>query len=223
MDSSVFQSEDTQKRQFEPVEVDSSQYFNIYYPNYSVIDLECGKMPSKNNKNVIMVCAAAYTVNCLDTFDHKNIIGNHISNGVFFNGAPSESYRGAFSFYDGKPHFAYDNWVEDFKKAQTDGCGFAQDMMIHNGQIVRSWRNYNSRNIFRALCLINNRIAIIDSKKALPFGKFVYELAKLGVWEAIYLDMGGWKHSWYRDANGNVIDIFPNPNKYATNWITFYK
>lgn len=27
----------------------------------------------------------------------------------------------------------------------------------------------------------------------------------------------------YRDENGKAIDIYPNPNKYGTNWITFYK
>ena len=44
-----------------------------------------------------------------------------------------------------------------------------------------------------------------------------------GATEAIYLDMGGWKHSRYRDNSGNPIDIQPSPTKYATNWITFYK
>ncbi len=62
-----------------------------------------------------------------------------------------------------------------------------------------------------------------DSKEKTHFGDFIYNLNKAGATEAIYLDMGGWKHSWYRDENGEAIDIYPSPTKYGTNWITFYK
>lgn len=92
----------------------------FYYPDYSWIDLVCGKMPDKGEDSVILVCAAAYTVKCLDHFEHSNIIGNHVAGGKLYNGAPMKlekgakvCYRGAFSFYDGKPHFSYDNWNKD--------------------------------------------------------------------------------------------------------------
>lgn len=42
--------------------------------------------------------------------------------------------------------------------------------------------------------------------------------------EALYLDMGpGWNYSWYRDENGNPVEIHSIPTEYATNWITFYQ
>ncbi len=206
------------------VELDETYSFRIYYPNYSKIDLVCGEMPKKDNDSVILVCAAAYTVKCIDHFEHSNIIGNHVSGGNLYPGAPSDTYRGAFSYYDGTPHFSYGNWNTDLREASDKGgCLFAQDMMIHDGKIVDHWRNDNSKNLFRALCLIKGRVAIVDSKQSIPFGQFISLLTKIGVTEAIYLDMGGWKHSWYRDENGNAIDIYPNPNKYGTNWITFYK
>jgi hypothetical protein len=33
--------------------------------------------------------------------------------------------------------------------------------------------------------------------------------------------MGGWKHSWYRDANGRLVIFFPEEtdSKYQTNWL----
>lgn len=206
------------------VNIQDTEKLKIYYPLYSRIDLVCGEMPSKNDDNVILTCAAAFTVKCLDKFSHSNIIGNHVSSGVFYSGAPSKTYRGAFSFYDGVSHFAYDNWIDDFNKAASlGGCGFAQDMMIHNGEIVNYWRDDDSKAEFRALCLLKGKVAIIDTKGTLKFGDFVRALKDMNVDEAIYLDMGGWKHSWYRDSNDKPIDIYPNPNKYATNWITFYK
>ena len=153
-----------------------------------------------------------------------NIIGNHVSGGKLYNGVPSNTYKGAFSYYDDKPHFAYDNWNRDFKQASSKGgCGFAQDMIIHNGGIVNHWRDKKSRNLFRALCLIDGKVAIADSKEEIPLGDFITNLLNAGATEAIYLDMGGWKHSWYRDETGKAVDIYPSPTKYGTNWITFYK
>ena len=75
----------------------------IYYPRYSKIDLVCGEMPKKDNDSVILVCAAAYTKQCLVNFSHENIIGNHVSGGKLYKGAndarkswEKASYRGAF-------------------------------------------------------------------------------------------------------------------------------
>ena len=206
------------------VEIVDTCMLRIYYPNYSRIDLVCGDMPKKDNDSVILVCAASYTAKYLDHFDHENIIGNHISGGKLYNGAPSKSYRGAFTFYDEKPHFAYDNWNEDYRQAASKGgCGFAQDMMIHDGGIVDHSREDSSKTLFRALCLINGKVAVADSKEEIPFGDFITNLLNAGATEAIYLDMGGWKHSWYRDESGNPVEIHPAPTKYATNWITFYR
>ena len=207
-----------------PVELDETYSLKIYYPKYSRIDLVCGRMPEKDNDSVIMTCAAAYTVKCLDHFDHSNIIGNHVSNGKQYAGASSDTYRGAFSYYDSKPHFSYKNWYGDLREASSKGgCLFAQDMMIHDGKIVDHWRDKESKTLFRALCLINGRVAIVDSKESIPFGNFISLLKNIDATEAIYLDMGGWKHSWYRDTSGKAVDIYPSPTKYGTNWITFYR
>lgn len=103
-------------------------------------------------------------------------------------------------------------------------CGFAQEMMIHKSGVVEHTRSDNNSNEFRALCLIDDKLAIADSKGVVKFGDFIQDLKKAGATEALYLDMGtGWNYSWYRDENGNPIEIHSYPTKYATNWITFYK
>lgn len=210
--------------QYHPVYIEETPTLKLYYPNFSKIDLVCGKMPDKSDDSVILVCAAAYTAKRMDTFFHSNIIGDHVASGKRYSGTPSDSYRGAFAYYNGTPHFAYDNWVKEFSEAVANGgCGFAQDMMIHQGIIVNYSRKMNSEHEFRALCQMNGKIAIVDSKGPRKFGEFVNDLHELGVQEAIYLDMGGWKHSWYRNPENQPVDIYKNPNKYATNWITFYK
>lgn len=207
-----------------PVETQETYSLRLYFPNYSNIDLICGKMPEKKDEDVIMVCAASYTSKRLNHFEHSNIIGNHVSGGNLYKGAVSNTYRGAFSFYDGQTHFSYDNWNDDIKEAvKKGGCLFAQDMMIHEGKIVKHWRKDESFNLFRALCLIDGRVAIVDSKRKISFGEFISLLLRINVTEAIYLDMGGWKHSWYRKDDGSAVDIYPPETKYGTNWITFYK
>lgn len=140
----------TETKANEPlVDVVDTCMLRIYYPKYSRIDLVCCEMPKKDNDSVILVCAAAYTVKCLDHFNHENIIGNHVSGGKLYKGSSSKSYKGAFSFYDGYPHFAYDNWNEDFHHASSKGgCGFAQDMMIHKGGIIN-----HSRKITMKICI----------------------------------------------------------------------
>ena len=96
-------------------------------------------------------------------------------------------------------------------------------MMIHEGGMVNHSRENNDENLYRALYLINGKLAVADSKEKIPFGVFIINLLNAGTTEAIYLDMGGWKHSWYRDESGKAVDIYPSPTKYGTNWITFYR
>lgn len=96
-------------------------------------------------------------------------------------------------------------------------------MMIYQGLVVPHTRPNSSKNKFRALCLINNKVAIVDTKDVTNFGNFISKLLNIRAMHALYLDMGnGWNYSWYRDEKGNTIEIHPIPTKFATNWITFY-
>lgn len=93
------------------------------------------------------------------------------------------------------------------------GCVYSQEMMIHRGGIVNHSRANNDEDLFQALCLIDGKLAVVDSKGKTHFGDFIHNLSEAGATEAIYLDMGGWKHSCYRDKNCKAINIYPNPNK----------
>ena len=196
----------------------------IYYPNYSRIDLVCGEIPKKEDKSVIMFAEAAFTGELLDTFRHSNIAGDHVSNGIRHKGYSCKRNNGAFVWSDGGAAFILKNYSPAFDKAaQNGGCGFAQEMMIHGGNEVAHTRAADNSNEFRALCLIGDKVAIADSKGYMQFGEFIDNLLKAGATEALYLDMGpGWNYSWYRDENGNPVEIHSTPTEYATNWITFY-
>jgi SanA protein len=214
--------------------IDSKSYANVivvdtcglrvYYPQYSKIDLVCGSMPSKNDKSVIMFAEAAFTGELLDTFKHSNIAGDHVSAGKKERGFRCKRNTGAFLYYDGEAKFINQNISEALDKAaERGGCGFSQEMMIHNGNEVSHMRKSSNSNEFRALCKIGGKVAVVDTKGVMAFGDFINSLLKVGATEALYLDMGtGWNYSWYRDATGTPIEIHPAKTKYATNWITFY-
>jgi len=182
-------------------------------------------MPSKDADSVIMLAEAAFTGELLDTFKHNNIAGDHVSGGKRYKGYKCNRNNGAFVYYDGCAKFVYNSYSTELDNAASaGGCGFAQEMMIHNGKEVPHTRKAANANEFRALCLINDKVAIADSQGVMKFGDFIKNLLKAGATEALYLDMGpGWNYSWYRDAKCNPIEIHPTPIKYATNWITFYK
>ena len=60
------------------VTVKTTANLNVYYPEYSKIDLVCGQMPKAAQKDVEFCCEAAFTGELLDEFKHSNIADNHI-------------------------------------------------------------------------------------------------------------------------------------------------
>lgn len=71
----------------------------VMYPKFSRVELLCGTMPSKDDRDVVLVMAAAYTAKCMKEFKHSNIVGMHVSDGVFYNGGTN---YGAFVYYNDK-------------------------------------------------------------------------------------------------------------------------
>lgn len=207
------------------VEICFTDSLTIYYPQYNRIDLVCGNPPEKKDSTVIMMVAGAFTGELLDEFRHSNIAGDHVSNGIFHKGYRCRRNNGAFLFYNGKAHFSHGDYASELSKAAEEGgCAFGQEMMLHRGKEVEHTRKDGNVNVFRALCLINGKVAVADSRRAIRFGNFIKALQEAGATEALYLDMGiGWNYSWYRDPYGRVVEIYPIPTPYSTNWVTFYR
>lgn len=233
--SSIHMQIDKKEETVNPVVIVDTCNLRVYFPNYSKIDLVCGTMPSKDDQSVIMFAEAAFTGELLEDFEHRNIASSHVSNGVYHSGYLCKRNRGVFTYYNGEPHFVYEGGFQKVawpkymeaalrEAARNNGCGFAQEIMLYDGKIIKHARPDDNSNEFRALCLIKGKVAIVDSNGVMKFGDFINNLQKIGATEALYLDMGaGWNYSWYRDAGGNPVEIHSTTTKYATNWITFYR
>ncbi len=205
------------------VVLDSTQNLFIIYPQFTHIDLVCDTMPSIDNKDVIFVCAAAFTGEVNKPFTHMNIAGNHVADGEFHRGYACQKNTGAFFWFNGRWKFLFDSYSETMQKAaQEGGMGFGQMMLFYKGE--RKEAHMGGRNIFRALCEHKGKLCIAESRRLQDFKFFMNSLEKFGVTNAIYLDMGkGWNHSWYRDNTGAVKVLHPKKHSYCTNWIAFYR
>ena len=214
----------------------------IYFPQFSRIDFVCADTPVVPNRavrmkaqaEVIMMVAGAFTGQLLDVPHHSNINSTHVSNGIRYNGANVARNTGAFFFYNGSPKFIYGDgkpihrtqlFADELAQAvQHGGMGFGQEMMVHNGQAVRTTRPAGNRNLFRALCLIDGCVAVADARDTVAFGTFIRQLIEAGAQEALYLDMGtGWNYSWWRQDNGSAKEIHMQYTRYSSNWVTFYR
>lgn len=210
------------------VSVETTSNLNVYYPEYTKIDLVCGQMPKAVQKDVEFCCEAAFTGEQLNEFKHFNIADNHICYGVMKKGYRCKTNTGGFVWGKGKWKFMR---KADFpKEANGWNMGFCQLLIIYNAQTrpIGSKMRRN-RTVYRALCEKNGKLCIVESKKAVTYEDFVKYLVAFKVKHALYLDMGsGWNYAWYRDKGGKVKEIFPESKlapsyKYRTNWITFYK
>ena len=196
----------------------------ILKPNFSRIDLVCGKMPQKTDSSVILFAEAAYTGELLKEFNHRNIAGDHVAGGKREKGFRCKRNTGAFVFYNGKWEFCCEPYSDDLDKAaKNGGAGFAQELILLNGKQMETTRKDANKNQFRSLCELDNHLCIIESKERITFGEYRKALKSCGVKNSIYLDMGsGWNYAWYRPNRNKIIELHKHTHNYCTNWITFY-
>ena len=196
----------------------------VFFPEYTEIDLECGKRPSKSDDSITWCSGAAFQHAVEIGFSQENIEGDHASHGEFFKSPHDKDAYVAFTFSDGKFAFDFDDRSAAVKKAaDAGGDGFMQFGLMRDGESVMNFDRPRAR-CYRTLAELNGNICIIDSIGMLHFGEFMEELDRLGVTNAIYMDMGaGWNYSWYRKATGKVCTLFGLPVPWSHNWIVFRK
>lgn len=201
----------------------SREGLTLYYPQYNSIDLVCGAASPEEDSKAIFSCPAAFTGETILEFKHTNIAGHHVSNGEFHRGYACKPNTGAFVWYNGTWKFLLKDYASELKiAAESAGMGVAQNMIIHNFEEQPLFRKNSFQ--YRALCELDGKLCIIQSNQSVKYSDFVDMLKETGVKHALYLDMGGWNHSWYRKwDNSKPTYIKNNPHKYYTNWLTFYK
>ena len=196
----------------------------VFFPQYSGIELACEHRPAKSDKSITWCSGAAFQHAISLGFTHENIDGDHAVNGELYISPYNKDSFAAFVYADGKFAFAFDQPAEAIRQAaEAGGSGFMQFGLIRDGETVMQINRPRAR-CYRTLAELNCHLCIIDSVNMLHFEDFMAELHRLGVTNALYMDMGaGWNYSWYRNAADKAVTLFGLPVPWSHNWIVFKK
>ena len=223
------------------VEIDSISFkgLKFYYPPIASIGLSVGKEPDTSNFYISFCCAAAYTDKSIyqhqGPANHIDVAGDHIDGGELHRGYTTENNTGGFIVYP-YPDFHWEivNSMDYRQRisAETKPCtAFQQELLILHGAIQQFIRT-DRPEFYRALCNYNGRLCIVDGTHKHLLSSFVDLLYNAGIEDALYLDMGNWSYSWYREypEQYNIECSFaklihPKPPKggyHGSNWLAFY-
>lgn len=196
----------------------------VFFPEYSNVELVCEHRPSKSDASITWCSGAAFQHTVSLSFSQENVEGDHAVNGVLYESPYNWASFAAFTYADGEFAFEFDNPTGAIKKAaDAGGYGFMQFALIKNKEAVMDFDRPRAR-CYRTLAELNGNLCIIDSVNMLHFDEFMAELNRLGVTNAVYMDMGaGWNYSWYRKATGKVKTLFGLPVPWSHNWLVFKK
>ena len=203
------------------MKVDTTTDLIMYDITDCQLDLACGTMPNIEQEDVVLCVAAAFTGKCLDSFEHSNILGPHITQGVLYEGYEEKGGYAVFASW-GKQKGFFE--LEDQKKleevAAAKGMAFTQYWVVKDGEGYNPPRQTVKQEYYRCIAQKEGRTYVIESKEVVKFDYFVKCLVERGVENALYMDMGkGWNHSFYRDETGVVHVLHPKTHEYCTNWL----
>lgn len=209
------------------VKIVESEGLRIYAPTFSSLELDCGLEQDEHDRDIVFSCSAAFTLECLDHFDHSNIRGDHVSHGIRFgydysnDSIPDNRGQvGVFAFFDGQPHFALVGASDLLDSAAAHhGMAFAQYMIVFDGDTCHKWRSNAFQ--YRALCQKDSSLMVVESTDPVEYAMFVEMLRRANFDYAIYLDMGGWDDAWYRIDRRHIHRISRGCYPLLTNWLVF--
>ena len=196
----------------------------VIFPEYAEVELVCEKRPSKADRSITWCSGAAFQHAVSLGFSQENIEGDHAVSGTLYLSPYNKESYAALVFAEGRFSFEFDNPSEAIREAaDAGGSGFMQFGLIRDGKTVMNFDRPRAR-CYRTLAELNGSLCIIDSVNMLHFDAFMEELQRLGVTNALYMDMGaGWNYSWYRNAADRVVSLFGLPVPWSHNWIVFRK
>ena len=205
--------------------INKTQYL-IVTPSKAHIDFETTR-PSKNDQNILLCVAGAYTslktgavdglYICKGKLYNNNSINNTLDGGVKIIKNKVE----IFSTNKGK--ILSDSFLK--KITEQSGIFFQQSLCMNNGVAVKM----SDSKLFQRRGIVTFKsggYAIVESKKAITLNTFSNDMLSIGAKDLLNFDMGAWDEGWYRNSVSNKLIVL-GKNKSQTskqsNWIVLKK
>lgn len=183
----------------------SGYTYTIFHKNSLRLDVSL-KRPDKNDSNIILCIAGAYT-----DLQNYSVDGLYIDNGKVYNkNKVNHSLGGAIKIINGeceifptrKGKLLNDSLINSITAKK--GSLFQQIQMIEKGVGAK----YKDTKLFQRRAIVKlkgNKTAIIESFEHITLAAFTKDLIELGAIDALYTDMGAWDEGWYKDPQSNKI------------------
>ena len=200
------------------------------HPSTTLITMADSVIPAINDSTIALCVEAAFTGELLPEFKSTNVAGDYVIDGVFHKGYKCKANTGFLCTVNGHPFISPSEHVKEWidKSVASGATLFQQILIVQNGKDV--YRGIpikpSTKNIYRAACIMSDgNFAVIQSEKSRPLIDFIASLIKLGVSDALYLDMGtGWDYGWYRETSESpAVKLFDVRTPYQTNWLIIRK
>ncbi len=176
--------------------------------------------PAYNEVHFLCVPAAYTTLNTV-------IDGLYLKNGVELNSEKNPKLNGICVLSGGFIRIinadSLDNKLLN-KIKQEKGSMFQQSLLVENSKIIPCNLFKNNKNIRRALIEFKDGFCICQSVNPITISEFSHSLFRIGVLNAVNLDMASWSEGWYRNKCNEkikIVEIFTNTNK-QPNWLIYH-
>ncbi|MDR0789559.1 MAG: hypothetical protein LBO06_02050 [Bacteroidales bacterium] len=178
--------------------------------------------PDKGDSKQKLCVAAAFTSKEL-----IYVVGDYVTQGRFVGQEPDVE-SGYCVIINGRPVIRpLDNQVDKYiiRAVETKGDFFRQMLLIYDYEVVQCTIFDKYRPTYRRALVEQGKgqFFVVESEERISICDFQTMLVKLGVKNAIYLDMGTWSEGFYRDRYNEVVPIGKQTlsTKHQTNWLVF--
>ena len=176
--------------------------------------------PDSTDSTKALAVAAAFTAQNL-----KNVVGDYVQDGILQHNK-TDVENGYCLLYSDTIVIGYlsDSSEAKNKAIQQQGCYFQQMLLLKNSDTVECTIFRRQKPTFRrCLAILNGRGVVIESLSRLTFEDFAKAVQRIGVRDAIYLDMGTWSEGFIRNKDLTITQIghLKANTKHQTNWIEF--
>lgn len=198
----------------------------FYIPENCIAEIT-NTRPLKTDSSVVLCCAAAFT-----RLENDAIDGLFIMKGQTVISKINRGLGGGITIpHDGNVLKCLIQGTEMGSKLDSvfiakiieDSASYFQQIQLNRDGLPLVFRKDVSRFQRRAVCILNNRAVIAESKHACTLQEFANALDSAGIDNSIYLDMGSWDEGWFRRKNGKIetIGLLRTATRRQSNWLVY--